>query len=43
MSDANSEQLAGVLLRIGLSPEDIVRKFRKYSGMADEFRREAGM
>jgi coenzyme F420-reducing hydrogenase gamma subunit len=43
MSDANSEQLAGVLLRIGLSPEDVVRKFRKYSGMADAFRREAGM
>jgi len=44
MSDANAKQLATVFMEdLGLSKEDVLRKFRKYAGMTDEFRREAGL
>jgi coenzyme F420-reducing hydrogenase gamma subunit len=41
MSDANPDELAKVFRRAGLSEEDVVRKFRKYAGITEEFRKEA--
>jgi coenzyme F420-reducing hydrogenase gamma subunit len=41
MSDANAGELARVFREAGLSEEDVVRKFRKYAGTTDEFRKEA--
>lgn len=43
MSDANAEALAGVFKEMGLSHEDIARKFRKYAGTTREFKKEAEM
>lgn len=43
MSDANAAELAQVFRKQGLSHEDVVRKFRKYAGMTEEFMREAEM
>lgn len=43
MSDANAEQLARLFRKNGMSDDDAVRKFRKYAGMTDEFRTEAGI
>ena len=42
MSNPNSTALASIFRDIGLSDEDIKRKFRKYAGMSPEFRLEAG-
>ncbi|MFH1101359.1 MAG: oxidoreductase [Methanobacteriota archaeon] len=42
MSNPNADALAEVFRDIGLNKEDIQRKFRKYAGMTDDFRREAG-
>ena len=42
MSNPNASALAEVFREIGLSRQDIQKKFRKYAGMTDEFRREAG-
>ena len=41
MSDANAEEFAKVLKKAGFSDEDAVRKFRKYAGITDEFKKEA--
>ncbi len=44
MSDANARQLARLFTEeLGLSEEEVLGKFRKYAGMSDEFRREAGL
>ena len=43
MSDANAEHLARLFKKNGMSDDDAVRKFRKYAGMTDEFRTEAGL
>lgn len=43
MSDANAKELAELFRKNGLSNEDVKRKFRKYAGMTDEFREEAGI
>lgn len=43
MSDANAAEFAKVLRTTGLTHGDVVRKFRKYAGMTEEFRREAQM
>lgn len=42
MSNPNTSALADVFREMGYSEEDIKRKFRKYAGMATEFRKEAG-
>jgi hypothetical protein len=42
MSDANALALAEEFRELGMSPEDIVRKFRKYAGTTNEFRGVAG-
>ena len=42
MSNPNAAALADIFRDIGLSEEDIKRKFRKYAGMDPEFRKEAG-
>jgi len=42
MSNPNSSALASIFRDIGLSDIDIQRKFRKYSGMSPEFKKEAG-
>jgi hypothetical protein len=42
MSDANPSALAFEFHRLGLSADDLVRKFRKYAGTSKEFREVAG-
>jgi len=42
MSNPNTSSLADIFRELGYSEEDIKRKFRKYAGMATEFRKEAG-
>lgn len=41
MSAPNPESHAQILTELGLSPDDVKRKFRKYAGWSQEFRREA--
>jgi sulfhydrogenase subunit delta len=41
MSDANSSSLAQLFLKMGLSRDDVTRKFRKYAGGAPAFVQEA--
>ena len=42
MSNPNAAALADIFRDIGLSDEEVKRKFRKYAGMSPEFRLEAG-
>jgi coenzyme F420-reducing hydrogenase gamma subunit len=42
MSDANAASLAKEFLDIGLSKDDVLRKFRKYAGTMPAFAEEAG-
>jgi len=42
MSDANASSLAQQFLKIGLTRDDITRKFRKYAGITQAFAGEAG-
>jgi len=42
MSNPNVESLAGIFKQMGLSRDDIIRKFRKYAGTSPEFYKEAG-
>jgi len=41
MSDANSSSLAQQLMKIGLTRDDVTRKFRKYAGISQAFASEA--
>lgn len=41
MSAANAESYAQILREIGLSDDDVRRRFRKYAGWSSEFRKEA--
>jgi sulfhydrogenase subunit delta len=43
MSDANPSPLAEEYRKLGLSSDDIVRKFRKYAGTTNEFKEVAGL
>ena len=42
MSNPNASSLASIFKDIGISDDDIVRKFRKYSGLSPEFCNEVG-
>lgn len=42
MSDANASSLAEQFLTIGLTRDDVTRKFRKYAGISPSFAQEAG-
>ncbi|MFH1101226.1 MAG: oxidoreductase [Methanobacteriota archaeon] len=42
MSNPNAVALASIFKEMGLSDDDIKRKFRKYAGMSPDFRLEAG-
>jgi coenzyme F420-reducing hydrogenase gamma subunit len=42
MSNPNAAALADIFRDIGISENDIIRKFRKYAGMSSEFRKESG-
>jgi hypothetical protein len=41
MKDANAPALAKQFEKMGLSPEDIVRKFTEFAGFTPEFRKGA--
>jgi len=43
MSDANAKSLAEEFKAIGLSSDEILRKFRKYAGTSPKFAEEAGL
>ncbi|MGQ9514853.1 MAG: oxidoreductase [Thermoproteota archaeon] len=43
MSDANPASLASEFRKLGISGDDIVRKFRKYAGTSREFKEVAGI
>jgi len=42
MSDANATSLAEEFKAIGLSSDEILRKFRKYAGTSPRYAKEAG-
>jgi hypothetical protein len=42
MSDANPASLAAEFHKLGVSSQDLVRKFRKYAGTSKEFEEVSG-
>jgi len=43
MSDANPSALSAEFRKLGISADDLMRKFRKYAGMSKEFRESSGI